>query len=83
MKYCSILGLIFAHHFQQSVDSGELPKEWTLANISPLFKKGDIQRDIDRLGNWAREWGMRFKPVKCYMMQLKRKKSNKLQASYI
>ena len=31
----------FAHLFQQSIDSGEIPKEWTLANISPLFKKGD------------------------------------------
>ena len=27
--------------FQQSIDSAEIPKEWTLANISPLFKKGD------------------------------------------
>ena len=35
------LGPIFAHLFQQSIDSGEFPKEWTLANISPLFKKGD------------------------------------------
>ena len=35
------LGPIFAHLFQQSIDSGEIPKEWTLANISPLFKKGD------------------------------------------
>ena len=35
------LGLIFAHLFQQSIDSGEVPKELTLANISPLFKKGD------------------------------------------
>ena len=35
------LGPIFAHLFQQSVDSGEVPKEWTLANISPLLKKGD------------------------------------------
>ena len=32
---------IFAHLFQQSIDSGEIPKEWTLANISSLFKKGD------------------------------------------
>ena len=29
-----------------------------------------LQRDIDRLGNWARKWGMRFQPVKCNMMQL-------------
>ena len=26
----------------QSIDSGDIPKEWTLANISPLFRKGDI-----------------------------------------
>ena len=41
-----------------------------------------IQRDIDRLGNWARKWGMRFQPVKCNMMQLTNKHSNKIQASY-
>ena len=35
------LGPIFGHLFQQSIDSGDIPKEWTLANISPLFKKGD------------------------------------------
>ena len=38
------LGPIFAHLFQQSIDSGlsgDIPKEWTLANISPLFKKGN------------------------------------------
>ena len=33
-----------------------------------------LQRDIDRLGNWARKWGMRFQLVKCYMMQLRKKK---------
>ena len=41
-----------------------------------------LQRDIDRLGNWARKWGMRFQPVKCKMMQLTRKHLNKIQASY-
>ena len=35
------LGPIFAHLFQQSIDTGEIPKEWSLANICPLFKKGD------------------------------------------
>ena len=29
-----------------------------------------LQKDIDRLGNRARKWGMRFQPVKCNMMQL-------------
>ena len=39
-----------------------------------------LQNDIDRLGIWARKWGMRFQPVKCNMMQLT-KKHNKIQAS--
>ena len=41
-----------------------------------------LQRDIDRLGNWARKWGMRFQPVKCNIMQLTRKHLNEIQASY-
>ena len=35
------LGPVFAHLFQQSIDTGEIPKEWSLANIYPLFKKSD------------------------------------------
>ena len=41
-----------------------------------------LQRDIDRLRNLARKWGMRFQPVKCNMMQLTRKHLNKIQAAY-
>ena len=41
-----------------------------------------LQRDIDRLGCWARKWGMRFQPVKCNMMQLTRKRIKKIHASY-
>ena len=41
-----------------------------------------LQRDIDRLGYWARKWGMRFQPVKCNMMQLTRKRIKKIHASY-
>ena len=41
-----------------------------------------LQRDIDRLGSWARKWGMRFQPVKCNMMQLTRKRIKKIHASY-
>ena len=40
-----------------------------------------LQKDIDRLGIWARKWGMRFQPVKCNMMQLT-KKHNKIKTSY-
>ena len=36
------LGPVFAHLFQQSLDTGEIPKEWLLANKCPLFKQGDM-----------------------------------------
>ena len=35
------LGPVFPHLLQQSMDTGEIPKEWSLANICPLFKKID------------------------------------------
>ena len=35
------LGPVFANLFQQSINKGEIPKEWSLANIFPTFKKGD------------------------------------------
>ena len=41
-----------------------------------------LQRDIDRLGSWARKWSMRFQPVKCNMMQLTRTQIKKIHASY-
>ena len=41
-----------------------------------------LQKDIDRLGRWARKWGMRFQPVKCNIMQITRKRTNKMEASY-
>ena len=35
------LGPVFAHLLQQSIDTVEIPKEWSLANICPLFKEND------------------------------------------
>ena len=35
------LGSVFAHLFQKSLDKDEISKEWFLANICPLYKKGD------------------------------------------
>ena len=35
------LGPVFAHPFQQSIDTDEIPKKWSLADICPLYKKGD------------------------------------------
>ena len=49
-----------------------------IKNIEDTLK---LQKDIDRLGIWARKWGMRFQPVKCIMMQLT-KKHNKIDASF-
>ena len=40
-ELASKLAPVFAHLFQQSIDTGEIPKEWSLANIRPLPKKGD------------------------------------------
>ena len=37
-----------------------------------------LQRDIVRLGSWARKWGLRVQPVKCNMMQLTRKRIKKI-----
>ena len=35
------VGPVSAHLFQQSLDTSEISKEWLLANICFLFKKGD------------------------------------------
>ena len=40
-EVASKLGPVFSHLFQQSLETGEIPKEWLLASICPLFKKGD------------------------------------------
>ena len=41
-----------------------------------------LKKDIDRLRSWARKWGMRFQTVKCNMMHLTKKLTNKIPASY-
>ena len=42
----------------------------------------ELHRDINRLGNLARKWCMRLQFVKCNMMQLTRKLTNKIKTSY-
>ena len=42
LKECaSELSLAVTCLFQSSIDSGQLPSDWTNANVSPIFKKGD------------------------------------------
>ena len=41
LKKWKELGPVFANLSQQSINTGEIPKEWSLANFCPLFKKGD------------------------------------------
>ena len=41
-----------------------------------------LQNDIDKLGSWARKWGMRFQPIKCNMMKLTRKKKHHIDFEY-
>ena len=35
------LALIVHAIFTQSLDTGELPRDWSLANVAPIFKKGN------------------------------------------
>ena len=49
--------------------------------IDSIEDTSKLQKDIDQPGKWAREWGMKFRPVKCNMMLLIRKriKNNSMQ----
>jgi len=38
---------IIAFIFQQSLDTGQLPKDWKKANIAPIFKKGDRTKPVN------------------------------------
>ena len=40
-----------------------------------------LQKDTDRLGCWARKWGMIFQPVKCNIMQITIRRTNGIETS--
>ena len=54
------LGPVSAHLFQQSFGTGGIPREWSLANICPLFKKSD------------RSLACNFRPVSLTYLQVTR-----------
>ena len=37
----SVLAPMLAHLFQQSLNTGEIPTEWKLAYVTPIYKKGN------------------------------------------
>ena len=78
----TVLGtLLFSLHINDI--TADIESEIRLfAEIKDKEDKLKLQRDIHRLGNWDRKWGMRFQPFKCNMMQMTRKHLNKIQASY-
>ena len=41
-----------------------------------------LQEDVDRLGCWAKSLGLRFRRVKCNIMQITRKQIKKINASH-
>ena len=55
---------------------------WKFREIEDKEGTIKLQRDIDRLGCWARKWGMGIQPVKCNVMQLTRKRIKNIPASY-
>ena len=43
-ELASDLGPMFAHLFQQSIDMGEISKEWSLSNLCPLYTIWTVSR---------------------------------------
>ena len=85
----TVLGPLLFSLYINDISSGTESETfcWWLGLLLLLEIKGEddtmkLQRDIDRLGSWARKWGMRFLPVKCNMMQLTRKRIKKIHGSY-
>ena len=72
-----LLGKILTQNLRLFADDCVCCRE--IENIEDTVK---LQEDIDRLGCWAKSWGMRFQPVKCNIMQMTKKRIKKSKASY-
>ena len=83
---CTVLGpLLFSLHINDIMSDIEseirlfADESVSCREIKDIEDTLKLQKDIDRLGIWARKWCMRFQPVKCNTMQLT-KKHNKIDA---
>ncbi|KAK4824856.1 hypothetical protein QYF61_020229 [Mycteria americana] len=63
--------------YQRSWESGEVPADWKLPNVIPIYKKGMREdpgnyrpRDIDRLEHWAMVNGMKLNKSTCWILHL-------------
>ena len=66
---------LFLDKFSNSRGGGGGPDPRSPPPLDPRMIKNmedtvNFQKDTDRLGSWARKWGMRFQPVKCNVMLL-------------
>ena len=77
--------LVYQQHNGRHRFSGLSFWGWLLSAISQIHSTEDrvkLQSDIDSLGKWAGKLGMRFRPIKCNMMQLTRKWVKRVVATY-
>ena len=51
-----------------------------IKNVEDTVKR---QKNIDRLGSWARKWAIGFQPFNCNMMQLTNKRTSKIQGTVL
>ena len=50
--------------------------------IDSIEDTSKLQKDIDQLSKWVREWSMKFQPMKCNTVQHTRKRLKKINAVY-
>ena len=81
-----VLFNIFINDIVDTVDSETRLFADDCVCYRPIEKDQDyvqLQRDIDHLTSWAKEWYMRFEPSKCKIMHITRKTTHKITHQYI
>ena len=77
----AILGSLFSLHINDistDTDADDCVCYHEIRDTEDSFK---LEKDIDRLGCWARKWGMIFQPVICNTMQITMSRTNGIETS--